>query len=260
MRIVGLVKNSVVDYPGKMAAVIFSPGCNLDCYYCQNRPIIGPVKPEQSLPEAEVFAFLQKRRGLLDGVVFSGGEPTLQADLAAVMRKAKDWGYLVKLDTNGTNPAVLRTMVEQGLVDYVAMDLKAPFHKYAMICGEKSNTILDNIRESIAFLMTGKVPYEFRTTVVPELNEEDVLAMAAAIKGARLYVLQQYRVPDFVKRAGSVEANPSVKVASERQDIADLTARATAPQLLLAPHPPAFLRALARKASGLVEKVETRGI
>jgi pyruvate formate lyase activating enzyme len=232
MRIVGLEKNSVVDFPGQLAAVVFSPGCNLDCYYCHNRSIIGQVRPEQLLAEEEVFAFLEKRRGLLDGVVFSGGEPTLQPDLAEVMGQVKKLGFLCKLDTNGTNPAVLRDLISEGLVDYVAMDFKAPFHKYALICGNNSNTFLDNIRESIALLLTEKVAYEFRTTVVPELTEEDVLQMAAAIRGARLYVLQQYRVPEFAQ-------NEKIKRT---------------------PHPSAFLRKMVVKVSGLVKKCEHRGV
>lgn len=232
MRIVGLEKNSVVDFPGQLAAVVFSPGCNLDCYYCHNRSIIGQVRPGQLLAEEEVFAFLEKRRGLLDGVVFSGGEPTLQPDLAEVMGKVKKLGFLCKLDTNGTNPAVLRDLISEGLVDYVAMDLKAPFHKYAQICGNKNNTFLDKIRESIAFLLTEKVDYEFRTTAVPELTEEDVLQMAAAIRGARLYVLQQYRVPEFAQNE----------------------------KMQRAPHPSAFLREMAVKVSGFVQKCELRGV
>lgn len=232
MRIVGLEKNSVVDFPGQLAAVLFSPGCNLDCYYCHNRAIIGNVAPEQLFSEAEVFAFLQKRRGLLDGVVFSGGEPTLQPDLVDVIRKVKDMGFLVKLDSNGTNPVVLRTLMDRGLVDYLAMDLKAPLAKYAGICGAKSNTFLENIRESIALLLTGQVPYEFRTTVVPELNEDDLLVMAAEVQGARLYVLQQYRIPELLREGHS-------------------SAR---------PYPPSFLKKMAEKISSFVEKCETRGI
>lgn len=249
MRIVGLEKNSVVDFPGQLAAVLFSPGCNLDCYYCHNRAIIGKVTPEQLHSEAEIIAFLQKRQGLLDGVVFSGGEPTLQPDLADMMRRVKALGFSVKLDTNGTNPVVLRTLIAQELVDYVAMDLKAPLQKYAGICGEKSNTFLENIRESIAVLMTGKVPYEFRTTLVPELTEEDVLEMAAEIRGARLYVLQQYRMPEM---ASLTNSSDSPKLAEQETPF---IARLQRP-----PHQPGFLRKMAERISSFVKKCELRGI
>lgn len=249
MRIIGLEKNSVVDFPGQLAAVFFSPGCNFDCYYCHNRAIIGQVAPEQLLSEAEIFAFLHKRQGLLDGVVFSGGEPTLQPDLADVMRRVKELGFLVKLDTNGTNPVVLRTLIGLELVDYVAMDLKAPLQKYAEICGEKSNTFLENIRESIAILMAGKVLYEFRTTIVPELTEEDVLEMAAEIRGARLYVLQQYRMPEL---ASLTNSSDSPELAEQGMAF---TARLQRP-----PHQPGFLRKMAEKISSFVEKCELRGI
>ncbi len=234
MKIVGLVKNSAVDFPGKLAAVIFTPGCNLDCYYCHNRFILAGEGAEKRLSVAKVLTYLQKRQGLLDGVVISGGEPTLQKDLAEFIRQVKNLEYSIKLDTNGSNPDILREFIAQGLVDYVAMDLKAPFRKYQEICG--NNTFLDNIRESITILLTNKVPYEFRTTFVPELTEEDLLEMAAEIRGARLYVLQQYRVPDL----------PTDEKKAQR--------------LLQQVHSPDYLRQTAAKIAGLVGECQIRGI
>jgi pyruvate formate lyase activating enzyme len=234
MKIVGLAKNSAVDFPGKLAAVIFTPGCNLDCYYCHNRFILAGEGAQKRLPVTEVLAYLRKRQGLLDGVVISGGEPTLQEGLAEFIHQVKNLGYSIKLDTNGSNPDVLREFIAQGLVDYVAMDLKAPFRKYQAICG--NNTFLDQIQESITILLRGKVAYEFRTTFVPELTEEDVLEMAVEIRGARLYVLQQYRTPDLPADEKKVQ------------------------RLLQQPHSPAYLRQTAAKVAGLVRECQTRGI
>ncbi|MGI6144841.1 MAG: anaerobic ribonucleoside-triphosphate reductase activating protein [Clostridia bacterium] len=197
MQIAGLIKNSVVDYPGKIAAVIFTSGCNLDCYYCHNRFLLSPKTWGDLLSEEEVLRFLEKRKKLLDGVVISGGEPTLQKDLKEFLRKVKNLDYEIKLDTNGTNPALLKDLIDNKLLDYVAMDFKAPFQKYSQICGSNASLVLEEIKESIKILLTGQVAYEFRTTFNPELKKEDILEMAEYIQGARLYVLQQYRKPDL---------------------------------------------------------------
>ncbi|HPS00447.1 MAG TPA: anaerobic ribonucleoside-triphosphate reductase activating protein [Candidatus Sumerlaeota bacterium] len=191
MKIAGLRKCSMVDYPGKMAAVIFTPGCNLDCYYCHNRFLLeeNALQDEQD-PQA-VLAVLARRRGFLDGVVISGGEPTLQPDLERFILDVRELGFPVKLDTNGLRPDVLQELLQSRLLDYVAMDLKASRAKYRQLCGR--NADVDLIDRSIRLLLESDVRYEFRTTVAPELDGDDLREMSEWIAGARHYVLQQYR-------------------------------------------------------------------
>ena len=191
MRIAGLVKSSFVDYPGKIAAVVFTPGCNLRCFYCHNRALMDSDCVTCGTTQEEVLAWLETRHGLLDAVVVSGGEPTLQPDLAEFMAKVHALGYFVKLDTNGTHPAVLASLISNGVLDYVAMDVKAPPEKYDAICGVHVDQ--GAIDESIALLMDGRIDYEFRTTVIPPLTRKDVLAIGNRVRGARTYVLQRYR-------------------------------------------------------------------
>ena len=203
MRISGLQKNSMVDYPEKLAAVVFTQGCNMNCGYCHNRCLIGYEK-NGGISEEDVFAFLERRQGLLDAVVISGGEPTLQRDLPRFIRRARKMGFLVKLDTNGTNPA-LEYLIGERLLDYVAMDVKAPFCKYRQVCCSPVNT--EKLERSIGILQGGGVEYEFRTTFTPELDQEDLLNIAESIRGAKRYVVQQYREVDpesgaYTGRAG----------------------------------------------------------
>ena len=193
MRIAGFQKNSFVDYPGNIAAVIFTSGCNLNCYYCHNRHLISHDAHQDLYDEKAILEFLASRRTFLDGVVISGGEPTLQSDLEKFLLSVKGLGYLVKLDTNGTRPHLLKTLTEKKLVDYVAMDIKAPLWRYAEICGV--DVPIHHIQESINLLIRGKCDYEFRTTLIPDLKKEDVIDMAKMIRGAKRYVLQQYRMP-----------------------------------------------------------------
>lgn len=197
MRIAGLQKNSMVDYPGKLAAVVFTQGCNMNCGYCHNRCLIGQEQKQEPFDQEYVLSFLQKRRNLLDGVVVSGGEPTLQGDLEEFLVKVREMGFSLKLDTNGTHPELLKDIVDSNLVDYVAMDVKAPLCKYRQVCCSPVDT--QKLSESIAILKNGKVDYEFRTTYTPELNDEDLKDITQTIKGARKYVLQQYREVDKKK-------------------------------------------------------------
>jgi len=204
MKIAGLQKNSLVDYPEKLAAVVFTQGCNMNCGYCHNRCLIG-YENDGGISEEDVFAFLGRRRGLLDAVVISGGEPTLQRDLPQFIRRAREMGFLVKLDTNGTNPELLEYLIGEGLLDYVAMDVKAPFCKYRQFCCSPVNT--EKLERSIGILQRGGVEYEFRTTFAPGLDEEDLLYIAESIRGAKRYVVQQYREVDpesgaYTGRAG----------------------------------------------------------
>ncbi len=186
MRIAGLEKFSTVDFPGSLAAVIFAAGCNYRCFYCHNRHILNDPP---LLDEGEVFSFLKKRAGLLDGVVFSGGEPALQRDLADRMRQVRAMGYKTKLDTNGSRPDILSALLGAGLLDYVAMDYKAPLSGYPSICGAGA----EGVAESLRLLMDSGVGYELRTTLVPQLTEAKLRAMAAAVPADANWFLQLYR-------------------------------------------------------------------
>lgn len=189
MLIAGFRKSSFLDYPGKPCAVVFTPYCNMNCTYCHNAQILrGSV---ETVPEGEVTEFLEKRSGTLKALTVSGGEPTLQQDLIPFIERAKKLGYLVKLDTNGMKPEVLKQLIMRGLVDYVAMDIKASPEKYDAVTRVKCD--MDAIRDSIRLLKNGTVPYEFRTTFAPELTTEDILAAAEMIRGTEKYYLQQYR-------------------------------------------------------------------
>lgn len=189
MLIAGFQKTSFVDYPGKISAVVFTPGCNMRCWYCHNSHInAGEV---ELIEEGEIFAYLRRRSDMLDGLVISGGEPTLQKDLRGFIVQARELGYAIKLDTNGTNPRVLSGLMSDGLLDYVAMDIKAPLDRYGSItCTEDD---MSAVRRSINLLINGGVDYEFRTTFAPGLLPEDMDALAADIAGAKRYFIQQYR-------------------------------------------------------------------
>ncbi len=192
MNIAGLVRSSTVDFPGQIAAVVFVAGCNLDCFYCHNRSLLTPAAP--LLAEAEVRLFLEKRRGLLDGLVFSGGEPTLQPDLPVWIRLVRDLGFQVKLDTNGSRPAVLRQLLADGLLDYVAIDGKAPWSRYPEISRCQTSDV-ESIRQSMQLLDDSDVAWEIRTTVIPQLSLQDLTLMARSLPVAPLYALQRYNRP-----------------------------------------------------------------
>lgn len=194
MKIAGLQKNSMVDFPGRISAVIFTQGCNMNCGYCHNRCLIGQNGRNQILEEQDVLAFLDKRRGLLDSVVVSGGEPTLQKDLVPFFETIRGMGYQTKLDTNGTNPELLQELLDNKLVDYVAMDIKAPFCKYRQVCCSPVDT--SKLARSIDILKDSRIEYEFRTTYTPELCNDDLMDISRTISGAKRYVLQQYREVD----------------------------------------------------------------
>ncbi|MDO4573389.1 MAG: anaerobic ribonucleoside-triphosphate reductase activating protein, partial [Clostridia bacterium] len=185
-------KTSFVDYPGQPAAVVFTPYCNFNCSYCHNAQILKQDAP--LMDEAQVWAYLERRAGTLKALVISGGEPTLQQNLEAFAGRAKALGYLVKLDTNGTKPQVLRTLMKKGLLDYIAMDIKAPPEAYARVTRVEAD--MAAIRQSIALIRNSGLPHEFRTTFCPELSVEEVAAAAALVQGAERYYLQQYRVRD----------------------------------------------------------------
>lgn len=192
MKIQGLQKLTLLDYPEKVACTIFTAGCNFRCPFCHNASLVTHVDSCNDIPEEEVLAFLKKRQGILDGVCVTGGEPLLQPDLPEFLGKVKALGYSVKLDTNGSNVTRLRQLVEQGLIDYAAMDIKNAPNKYGETIGIDGYN-LENILQSVDYLKSGVVPYEFRTTVVREFHKrEDFAAIGRWLRGADRYFLQGF--------------------------------------------------------------------
>lgn len=199
MNIHGFLTLTLLDYPGQLACVLFLGGCNLRCPFCQNGNLVLAPEKEPCIAEKEIFSFLQKRKKLLDGVCITGGEPTLYKELPDFIQKIKELGYLVKLDTNGTNPDMLRHLHEEHLIDYVAMDIKSSLSGYAAVAGLEpkstlTETLLQNIAASAEYLMRSGIDYEFRTTVVRELHSStDFSEIARWLSGCRRYYLQIYR-------------------------------------------------------------------
>ncbi|MBO5565028.1 MAG: anaerobic ribonucleoside-triphosphate reductase activating protein [Lachnospiraceae bacterium] len=201
MNLYGLQKMTLLDFPEHVACTVFLSGCDLRCPYCHNFEL-ACGKAEAVMDEEEFFAFLKKRKGLLDGVAITGGEPCLTKGLLPFMERVKAGGFAVKLDSNGLHPQVLKEAVKNHLVDYIAMDIKNAPSKYAMTTG-KDLLDLRPLKESVDLLMEGSTPYEFRTTVVREFHEaEDFHEIGALIKGAKAYFLQQFTDRDSVPFAG----------------------------------------------------------
>ena len=201
MRIGGLQKVTLLDYPGKVACTVFLPGCNLRCPFCHNPALVLPDRETDSLSTEELLAFLETRRGKLDGVCVTGGEPTLYEDLPALLRQIRGLGFAVKLDTNGTNPDMLEALAQEGLLDYAAMDIKNSPDRYAETCGGVE--LLGPVKRSAALLMAGAVDYEFRTTVVRQFHDSaSFRAIGPWISGARRYFLQAFIDRDTVLRPG----------------------------------------------------------
>ncbi len=198
----GFQKLTLLDYPGKVSCTLFTKGCNFYCPFCHNAFLVDVDDRIEQIEESEVLSYLKKRQGILEGVCISGGEPLLNREIDSFMEKVKALGYSIKLDTNGSFPERLKELVAKGLVDYVAMDVKNSLDKYAATAGCE-NINLNNIEESIDFLLSGTVDYEFRTTVVNELHTaEDIEKLAKRIKGAKRYFLQ-----NFVDSGNVIEEN-----------------------------------------------------
>ena len=191
MIISGMVKSSLVDYPGLVSCVLFVPGCNYNCFYCHNRSLIDGT--HETLNQNEIDAFLKKRVGKLDGVVVSGGEPTLQPDLITYIKSLKELGYKVKLDTNGSDPEIVEHLLKENLVDYFAIDYKAPAARYKETC---DNDDAEAVLKTINLLLDAKADFEVRTTVFPQLSQDDLICMAKELPIVPLYVLNRYRKPD----------------------------------------------------------------
>ena len=227
MLIGGFQKCSLIDYPDKISAIVFTLGCNLRCFYCHNPELVYPELFEKPIPEEEIFSFLTKRTGKLDAVTITGGEPTLQEDLLDFILKIKKLDFLVKLDSNGSNPDILENVISSKAIDYIAMDVKAPLGKYQGITN--SNIDPERIKRSIELIMGSKIDYEFRTTVAKSepdpsknllvigLDEDDILKIGKLIRGARLCVLQKYVRPTN-KLSKSMERDvPELRTYSDEE-------------------------------------------
>ena len=213
MLIGGLQKLTLIDYPGRLAATVFLIGCNFRCPWCYSKELVLPkeTKKQPRISEKDFFDFLKKRKGLLEGACITGGEPTIHKNLPNFIKKIKKLDYLVKLDTNGSNPAMLKKLIDEKLVDYVAMDIKAPFRlkfeirnpksetnskfqipKYQKAVGAKIN--FNKIKKSIEIIKNSGIDYEFRTTVIPALHtKKDIIQIAKEISPAKRYFLQNFR-------------------------------------------------------------------
>ncbi|MDF2842144.1 MAG: hypothetical protein K0R00_570 [Herbinix sp.] len=193
MQIHGFQKLTLLDYPGHIAATIFLAGCNMRCPFCHNASLVTKVISENALPQETVLAALYSRKHILEGVCITGGEPTLYSELPTLIEEIKSMGLKVKLDTNGTNPAMLKHLAKESLIDYAAMDIKNSKEKYAITTGIPAFS-LDKINESVDFLLTSSIAYEFRTTLVKEFHTlEDIISIGKWINGATAYYLQSYK-------------------------------------------------------------------
>lgn len=197
MEFKALHRVSLLDYPGKVAAIAFVGGCNFRCRFCYNRDLVLNHQELPSIPEEEILRHLEANRGWLDGLVITGGEPTLNPELPRFLEKVKKMGFSVKLDTNGSNAEMLKELIEKRLVDYVAMDIKAPLleEKYQAVIGTPVNGVLKEVEKSIELLRNSDgVEYEFRTTMVPGLlGKEDIALIAERIRGAKSFYIQQFK-------------------------------------------------------------------
>ncbi len=192
MRIHGLQKLTLLDYPEKTACTIFLGNCNFRCPFCHNQDLVLHPENVEQISEDALFSFLKKRQGLLDGVCITGGEPLLHTDLAPFLSSIRSLGYSIKLDTNGSFPTRLKELVHLGLIDYVAMDIKNSLEQYDRTTGF-SSVSLSSVQESVQFLLSDVVEYEFRTTMVRELHtQNDFLSIGKWIKGAKRYFLQEF--------------------------------------------------------------------
>ncbi len=199
-KIKGFVDLSLVDWDGRISAVVFLPHCNFRCPFCYNTTLV--LKPEEmaTIPQDEIEQYLTKSKGWLDGVAITGGEPTIHSELPSLCRRIKESGLGVKLDTNGTNPAMLQKLIEEGIADYVALDVKAPLtmEGYSRAVGVNVEKLLREVETSIEVLLSSSVDYEFRTTLVPTIHSKDNLEqICSRIKGCRKYVLQNFK--DYVE-------------------------------------------------------------
>jgi pyruvate formate lyase activating enzyme len=195
IKISGVQKTSLIDYPDKISTVLFTQGCNMDCPYCHN-PSLIPNENDNEYMNLEYFwQYLEKRKDLIDGIAITGGEPLIQESIYDFIKMIKNYNLSMKLDTNGTNFNLLKKLIDEKLVDYVAMDIKGPIKEYEIFCGIKLNKVLiDNIVKSREYIINSKINYEFRTTVVPGLHTKDTIkTIARELKGVNNYFIQNFR-------------------------------------------------------------------
>jgi len=214
MNINGLLKTTLLDFPGRVACTVFTSGCNFRCPFCHNASLVIPEKiREPSLSEQDFFDFLQSRKHKLDGVCISGGEPLIHTDISSFISKIKSMGFEVKLDTNGSYPDHLKAILDAGLADYVAMDIKSAPDTYPDATG-LSEAPIEAVKESVSLLMKGDIPFEFRTTLIDELHDEAVIRRIGEwVRGASDYYLQAYVDSDEVIRKGLHACNPEKQAA-----------------------------------------------
>lgn len=195
MNFRGWKKTSLIEYPGRISTVLFTGSCNFRCPFCYNRDLVLSPEKLPLIKGSEVLEYLAENRNLYHAVVFTGGEPTINKDLPEFLGKVKKLGYLVGIETNGTNPQMLEKLIKNRVLDFVGMDIKAPltWDKYKTAAGIKSRRLFENVKKSVRILLKSGIDYEFRTTVVPGIHEEkDIVAIAGQLKGAKRYVLQQF--------------------------------------------------------------------
>ena len=222
MNFQGINKLSLLDYPGKVAAILYIDKCNFRCEFCHNWNTLIAADDNEDLIFEDILAFLRKRVGILDGVVISGGEPTLMPDLEEKIKAIRELGYAIKLDTNGSHPEVVINLVIKGLIDYIAMDIKSSLDEYHRFC--KDDKLIENVKKTIEFLKQNKVDYEFRTTLINEYHNEEVIKkMGELIKGGKRLFLQQYKESEGVlnKNLHPVDeglANHYVEILSQYVD------------------------------------------
>jgi pyruvate formate lyase activating enzyme len=190
MKIGGFQKTSLLDYPGEISSIIWTVGCNFNCPFCYNVDVVK--KTAEAISEKEIFSYLEKRKNVIDGLVISGGEPLLQKDITSFCERVKKLGYKIKIDTNGTFPEKLKELIDKKLVDYIAMDIKAPEEKYSKLAGKKAN--IKKIQKSIEIIRNSGLDYEFKTTFVPGfLCKEDIKEIGKWLEGSEKYFLQQFK-------------------------------------------------------------------
>ena len=194
MIIKGIQKTSLLDYPGKISSVVFTPGCNFRCPFCHNPDLVENSPDLETIKEKELLEFLEERKKWIDGLVITGGEPCLQNDLPEFVRKVKETGLFVKLDTNGSLPDMLKRLIDNGNLDYIAMDIKAPLNPKAYRNAAGVDVDIEKIKRSIGLILGSGKEHEFRSTVLPRLHaKEDVVEMAKAVGGTKRYYIQQFR-------------------------------------------------------------------
>lgn len=219
----GFQKTTLLDYPGHIAAIVFVNGCNFRCPYCHNSSLVLASDNGQTYSENDILSFLRKRKGLTEGLCISGGEPTLYKELPAFIQKVKQEGFFVKLDTNGTNPEMLHLLLKEKLIDYVAMDIKASPERYQQITGF-TGIPYESIQASIALLLSSDIDYEFRTTIVREFHDADMIRdITNQIKGCRRYYLQNYNdsgdilIHAIIQRDNDSQTEPVLSAFSKEQ-------------------------------------------